>query len=541
MTRPSQTLSRNISLLKAKASRHAINGVIISCSAVVIATLLSSYVQFGEISLDGLIYVQKNNILLWFLDGAPFLFSFWGQYVSSIMANQAGAMIMEQTEELRAKTTVLESKAMHDATHDSLTSLPNRVLFRDRLEQALHSNRSQGKKLAVLLLDLDRFKDINNTLGHYNGDKVLKQVATRLGELTQAAETLARMGGDEFAILLPEIDDEQDIRKMVAMIQKAMTPQFMIEGLKLDVQVSIGVATFPDHGTDCDTLIQRADVARYVAKETQKGFVMYSFKLDQHSPQRLTLMGELRQGIESGELFLLYQPKINGEDGLIKSAEALVRWKHHKHGIIPPDDFIQMAERTGLIKDLSKYVIKTALQQISIWQNDGLEISVSVNLSAQDLLDPELPDVLAGMLATHEVPASQLVVEITETAIIADPERALQVMTRLAEMGVKMSIDDFGTGYSSLSYLKKMPVSEIKIDRSFVMDMMENSNDKVIVKATIGLAHNLGMDVVAEGVETQESADHLRELGCDVLQGFFFSKPISPEEFIAMAGKGKVH
>jgi len=224
---------------------------------------------------------------------------------------------------------------------------------------------------------------------------------------------------------------------------------------------------------------------------------------------------------------------------MITSAEALVRWQHSKHGIIPPNEFIPMAERTGIIKDLSKFVIENVLGQIAEWQKMGMKISVSVNLSAQDLLDPDLPDVLAGLLASHEVSAAQLVVEITETTIIADPEMALQVMFRLAEMGVKLSIDDFGTGYSSLSYLKKMPVSEIKIDRSFIMEMMDNINDDVIVKATIGLAHNLGLEVVAEGVEDQEAVDRLKELNCDTLQGFFFSKPVPPEEFIGMVGKNK--
>jgi diguanylate cyclase (GGDEF)-like protein len=539
MTLTSEILSNNVGLLKTKASKHAIAGVVISSLALIGATMLSGYVLFGEVSVDAFINAQKTNAVLWIIDGMPFLFAFWGQYVSSMMAYEAGAMVIDQTEELRIKTTVLESKAMHDATHDYLTGLPNRVLFQDRLEQAINVAASNKKELAVLLLDLDRFKDINNTLGHYNGDKVLKQVATRLGELKQDSETLARMGADEFAILLPEINDERDIRNMATMIHKAMGPPFMVGGLSLDVQVSIGVAEYPEHGSDGDTLIQRADVARYVAKEEQNDFVVYSFKHDQYSPQRLTLMGELRQGIGNGELFLLYQPKINGSDGKILAAEALVRWKHHKHGIIPPDDFISMAERTGMIKDLSRLVLKMALKQIAAWQKEGYEVSVSVNLSAQDLLDPELPDVLAGLLAAHEVPASQLVVEITETAIITDPERALQVMFRLAEMGLRMSIDDFGTGYSSLSYLKKMPVSEIKIDRSFVMDMMNNRNDEVIVKATIGLAHNLGLEVVAEGVENQESADRLRELGCNYLQGFFFSKPVPADEFIAMVGQSK--
>ncbi|MCK4837292.1 MAG: EAL domain-containing protein [Desulfobulbaceae bacterium] len=539
MTLTGESLSNNVSLLKAKASKHAIAGVLISSVALIAATMLSGYLLFGEVSAEAFLNAQKTNAVLWIIDGMPFLFALWGQYVSSMMAYEAGAMVIDQTEELRAKTTILESKAMHDATHDYLTGLPNRILFLDRLEQALNVARANDKKLAVMLLDLDRFKEINNTLGHYNGDKVLKQVAARFGELKQAGDTLARMGGDEFAFLLPEIKDEQDLRNMVARIRKVLIQPFMIEGLSLDVQASIGVAIFPEHGTEGDTLIQRADVARYVAKEARNGFVIYSFKHDQYSPQRLTLMGELRQGIENGELFLMYQPKINGASGKIKAAEALIRWKHYKHGIIPPDDFIPMAERTGIIKDLSKYVVKTVLEQIAAWQTAGHDISVSVNLSAQDLLDPELPDVLAGLLAAHEVPASRLIVEITETAIIADPELALQVMFRLASMGVKMSIDDFGTGYSSLSYLKKMPVNEIKIDRSFVMDMMENRNDEVIVKATIGLAHNLDLEVVAEGVEDQASADRLNELGCDSLQGFFFSKPLIAEEFIGMVRQSK--
>jgi diguanylate cyclase (GGDEF)-like protein len=541
MKESSQTLAGNVDLLKAKASRQAIIGATISSVAVVVATLLSSYFQYGQLSLEGLIHVQKNNVLLWFLDTTPFLFAFWGQHVSSMMVYEAGEMVREQTEELRSKTSILESRAMHAVTHDSLTGLPNRVLFQDRLDQVLKNARIKGKKLAVLLLDLNRFKEINNTLGHYNGDKVLKQTADRIRELPLPGENYARMGGDEFAIMVSGINNEEDIQKIVSMIHRLMKPPVTIEGLNLELRVTIGVATSPEHGTDSDTLIQRADVARYVAKEKRKDFVVYSFELDQHSPKRLTLMGELRQGLETEELFLLYQPKVNGGDGEIRSAEALVRWNHYKHGIIPPNEFIPMAERTGMIKDLSKFVLQKVLKQIAEWEKEGLEISVSVNLSAQDLLDPKLPEVLAGLLASCEVPASRLVVEITETAIIEDPERAMEVMSRLSEMGVKMSIDDFGTGYSSLAYLKKMPVREIKIDRSFVMEMMENGNDAVIVKATIGLAHNLGMKVVAEGVESQESADHLRELGCDTLQGFFYSKPISPEEFIAMANNGKVH
>jgi diguanylate cyclase (GGDEF)-like protein len=537
MSLAGENLSRNVNLLKSRASKHAIAGVLISAGALITATLLSGYYLMGEISLESFVHAQRSNPVLWFMDGMPFLFALWGQYVSSVMASEAGAMVVDQTEELRAKTTVLESRAMHDATHDSLTGLPNRVLFRDRLEQALNLARLQGLSLAVLLLDLERFKEINNTLGHYNGDKVLKQVATRLGSLVQGQDTFARMGGDEFAYLLREVGGRQDIEKLVAKIQKAMIPPYAIEGLNLEVQVSIGAATFPENGNDGDTLIQRADVARYVAKEDRRGFVVYTHKLDQYSPQRLTLMGELRQGIVNEEFFLVYQPQVRNAGGAIRSAEALVRWRHYKHGVVPPDEFIPLAERTGLIKDLSRFILNKVLQQMAEWIGDGLEIHTSVNLSAHDLLDPELPDVLAGLLASYDVPSALLVLEITETAIIADPERALQVMSRLADMGVKLSIDDFGTGYSSLSSLKEMPVSEIKIDRSFVMDMMNSGNDAAIVQATIGLAHNLGLEVVAEGVETREVADRLTELGCDIFQGFYFSRPIPPAELAALARK----
>jgi diguanylate cyclase (GGDEF)-like protein len=538
----SEALSKSVIIMKSRVSKHAIVGLAVSSVALIAATILSGYFLFGEVSLDAFVNAQKTNAVLWVVDVMPFLFALWGQYVSTTMANEAEAMVMDHTQILRLKTNALESQAEHNANHDYLTGLPNRVLFAERIEQAISPAKTSGKKLGVLLLDLDRFKEIEYTLGHYKGDKVLERIAARLESLMEIEYTLSRMRGDEFGVLMPEISDERDLQNIAAMIRKAFVKPIMIEGLSLDVQVSIGAAIFPDHGSGGDTLIQKADVAKYLAKERQNGFVIYSPEQDQYSHQRLSLLGELRKGLTTGALFMLYQPKVKGPGfGEVKTAEALVRWNHSEYGIIPPNDFIPMAERSGMIKDLSKYVIKKVIKQIAEWQRDGHNICVSINLSAQDLLDPELPDVLAELLAAHEVSASLLVVEITETGIIADPERALQVMRRLAEMGVKMSIDDFGTGHSSMSYLKKMPVSEIKIDRSFVMDMMENSNDEAIVKATIDLAHSLGLEVVAEGVETQESADHLKRLGCDVLQGFLFSKPISPEELIAMAGKDKVH
>ena len=533
MTLPSQALSINARLLKSKVTKSAVAGICISVVAMIIATVLSGYFQHGEVSLAAFMNAQKENSILWFLDAMPFLFAIWGQYVGTMMAYEAGAMVMDQTEDLRAQTTALENQAMHDATHDALTDLPNRVLFRDRVEQTINSARREQRKSAILLLDLDQFKEINDTMGHFNGDRILKQVAMRLGGLTGESDTLARMGGDEFALLLPTIASVEGVEAIAKKIRNALLPTFVIEGLSLDVQASIGMALFPDHGEDVDTLLQRADVAMYVAKQSGNDYIVYSPKLDQYSPQRLTLMGELRQAIENDNLFLAFQPKVDAQGKKVADAEVLVRWQHKVHGMIPPDEFISLAERTGLIKQITRWVLKHALQQGTIWKKSGIDIGVSVNLSAKNLLDPEFPDTVAGTIASYDFPPSSLTLEITETAIMADPEFALEVVNRLAGMGVKISIDDFGTGYSSLAYLKKLPVTELKIDKSFVMDMLEDDNDAVIVQATIGMAHNLGLKVVAEGVENEKVIARLCELGCDTLQGYHFSKPLRAAEFAA--------
>jgi EAL domain-containing protein (putative c-di-GMP-specific phosphodiesterase class I) len=301
--------------------------------------------------------------------------------------------------------------------------------------------------------------------------------------------------------------------------------------LKLDVQASIGIAVYPEHGSDADTLLQRADVAMYMAKQDKTGYIVYDPKDDKHSPHRLTLMGELRHAIESDELVLHYQPKATIKTGEIIEVEALVRWQHPQHDLMRPDEFIPLAERTGLIKPLTVWVLNHALQQHSIWKEQGLDIGVAVNMSAHGLLDLELPDLIAGVLASHNAEPNRLVLEITETTIMVDQERALQILTRLADMGVRLAIDDFGTGYSSLAYLSKLPVREIKIDKSFVMDMNENEKHAMIVRATIDLAHNLGLEVIAEGTCAKEIFARLESLNCDAAQGEYISPPISVEEF----------
>ena len=531
MARTSHSLSSNVSLLKAKASKHAIFGVLIAFGAIAVATFGVTYMSGNDLSFDMLIRAQKENPALWLLDAMPFIFAFWGQYVSSMIAHEASAMVIDQTSELRTQTTIMEQQAMRSATHDALTDLPNRILLHDRLEQAIHAASRKKRRLAVMIMDLDRFKEINDTLGHYNGDRLLKQVATRLLGVIQEPGSVARLGGDEFAILLPRIAEVKEVGSIVSAMHKALQSPFMLDTLKLDIQASVGVALFPEHGTDADSLLQRADVAMYVAKKNHSGFVVYSTKFDEHSPHRLTLMGELRHAIEHDQLQLHYQPKVNVKSSVVVGVEALVRWQHEQHGLMQPDEFIPLAERTGLIKPLTLWVLRESLKQCAAWRAAGLNLNVAVNLSAQGLMDMELPDTVAGLLAANDLPAERLVMEITESSIMMDKDRALQILTRLAEMGVRLSIDDFGTGYSSLAYLSKMPVKEIKIDKSFVLDMEKNKSNSVIVHATIELGHNLGLEVVGEGVENAEVLALLGQLNCDAVQGFHLLRPMAGTEF----------
>lgn len=388
-------------------------------------------------------------------------------------------------------------------------------------------------------MDIDRFKDVNDTLGHYYGDRLLKQVGLRLSAALRESDTLARIGGDEFGFILPMLRGKGDVEKVAKKIKKSLSGTFALEDLSIEVQASIGATLFPEQGKDADTLIQRADVAMYVAKQNKLGYALYSKDFDKHSPGRLTLIGELRQAINSDELVLHFQPKVTSETGKLHTVEALVRWNHPSHGIIPPDEFIPLAERTGLIEELTTWVLKKALRQGAIWHKKKMFIGIAVNVSALSLLNPEFPEVLTSLLTACKFPAESLFMEITETSIMFDPERSLAILNRIHQKGVNLSIDDFVTGYSSLAYLKKLPVSELKIDKSFVMDMLTNESDATIVNATIQLGHNLGLKVVAEGVENQQTFNTLRSMGCDLQQGFFISKPIPAESITTWVFEAK--
>ena len=420
----------------------------------------------------------------------------------------------------------------HLALHDPLTGLPNRTLFHDRAAQAILAARRDGHGVALAILDLDRFKEVNDTLGHHNGDLLLREIGERIASALRGSDTVARLGGDEFGVLLPKIQDSAAALAVSDRVRHELREPFMLEGVTLDVGGSVGIALYPGHGDDVETLLQRADVAMYVAKEDHGGCELYSAERDEYSPARLALVAELRRAIDEGELVLNYQPQAELQSGRIVAVEALVRWQHPERGLIGPDEFVGLAERTGLIRELTQHVLDTALAEARAWQDAGLALVVSVNLSARDLLDLGLPDKVRELLAKHGVAPERLELEITESVILADPMRAQVILGRLSAMGIRLAIDDFGSGYSSLSSLKRLPVGEIKIDRSFVMNMEEDENDAVIVRSTIELGRNLGLNVVAEGVESEAVWADLARLGCDVAQGFYLGRPMTAAAFL---------
>lgn len=416
------------------------------------------------------------------------------------------------------------------AYYDPLTDLPNRSHFLELVQRSIRDEDERGA--ALLLLDIDRFKEVNDTLGHGLGDELLQLIGERLRGAMFAGDTLARLGGDEFGILA-RIASVEDVGRIVERITRSLDAPVMIEGLPIVVEASIGVAIAPPHATDAGRLLQCADVAMYQAKATGSVHAVYAPELDKNRPERLALLGELREAIEAGDLVLHYQPKIELKSGRVVGAEALVRWQHPKRGMIPPDEFILSAERTGLIKPLTRWVLNEALRRWLIWRRDGGPSCVAVNLSARSLYEPNLPQQIAEVLLSCSVPAEALELEITESAIIADPKRAIETLQQLVDMGIRISIDDFGTGFTSLGAIRKLPVQEIKIDKSFVLGITGDKSEETIAQVILDLGHNLGLNVVAEGVETEAVARRLAFLGCNCAQGYLFSKPLPGEQFAA--------
>ena len=426
-----------------------------------------------------------------------------------------------------------ESRIMDLAYLDPLTGLPNRAQFAERLDKILVTVAQTGGPVAVLLFDLDHFKYVNDTLGHSIGDSLLREVGQRLWlALKRPNCTVARLGGDEFAILLPG-EWADGARRVAASLLRALEAPMVLDGHVVDVRASVGIAACPEHAHDSSTLMRQADIAMYAAKRNNRGIVIWDERYERHGHERLSLMSDLRKAVDGDQLTLLYQPKIALAGGQERYVEALVRWDHPTRGVVAPTDFVPFSEQTGYIRAITQWVLSRAIAQCAVWRAAGLLMNVSINLSARDVMDDTLPDRFSALLQRHGCAAQWICLEITESAILDDPGHAVENLQRLSALGCCLSIDDYGTGYSSLAYLRRLPLHELKIDRSFVMNMVRDASDGVIVRSTIDLAHNMGLAVVAEGVEDEATLDRLRALGCDMAQGFFLSRPITASEVVS--------
>jgi diguanylate cyclase (GGDEF)-like protein len=432
-------------------------------------------------------------------------------------------------------------RIQYQALHDDLTGLPNRLHFRDRISRAVETARRDGSPVAVLILDLDRFKEVNETLGHGSGDELLQAIAERLRQLRSDDLLLARLGGDEFGLVGPRMSVAEAVA-LAEEVHAALDAPFVVRDIPLVIEASIGISTCPDNGADVETLLGAADSAMSAAKDRRAGVVLYDGTLDAGTADALTLVSQLRPALEREELVLHFQPQIALATGSVVGAEALVRWQHPERGLLQPGAFVPFVERTGASRALSDYVLAHATRQLRDWRRRGFDLGVAVNLTMFDLLDARLPEKVADLLERAEVEPAWLELEITESVIMGDPGRVREVLERLKAIGVRLAIDDFGTGYSSLSYLKNLPVDILKIDRSFVMAMDANDDDRAIVRSTIDLAHNLGLSVVAEGVDSSQTLAELARYGCDVAQGFHIARPCPADDFwssVALFGDGR--
>ena len=416
----------------------------------------------------------------------------------------------------------------YQALHDGLTDLPNRTLFSDRLHQAILSATREERSLALIIMDLDHFKEINDTLGHHSGDMILQQVASRVRGVLRESDTVARLGGDEFALLLPSADLE-DATHIATKLLDALSRPFELETRSFPVGASLGIGMFPEHGRDGSSLMKRADMAMYDAKRGKTGFAVYDAAKDQFSSHNLSLMGDLHSAIEAGQLSLYYQPIVNLQTGRADAVEALVRWRHPRRGLMYPGEFIPLAEQTGLIKAVTLWVLQQVVTQHRIWRQSGIDLDMAINISGYNLHDGSFAEGVVEILRSGN---NQYVsFEVAETAMMADPVRALDMLRTLEGMGIKLSVDDFGIGYSSIVFLKQVAAQVLKIDKSFIIGMSSNDNNAVIVRSMIELAHNIGLHVVAEGVEDKQTYDVLTAWGCDAAQGYYISQALEAEEF----------
>jgi diguanylate cyclase (GGDEF)-like protein len=452
--------------------------------------------------------------------------------VFATLAHHLGTAIENARLIERLRTEV--SQKEYQSLHDTLTGLANRDLFVARTNDALRESRAGGWSVAVMLMDLNRFKDVNDTLGHHHGDLLLQEVAQRIGIVLPEPGLIARLGGDEFVVLLPQLRNDSQAEEIASRIQVALQQPMVVDRVQLAVSAAIGIAVAPAHGNEVSTLLQHADIAMYNAKEKGDGGIeIYDAGHNRHSTRRLALAGELQTAIADGLLEVFYQPKADLVTGRFTGVEALVRWEHPKHGPIPPDEFVPLAEGTGQMRAMTALVIGRVLEQARLWHEQGIDLPISVNLSTSSLIDLDFAGQIEAMCKARNVKPNVLLLEITETQMMADPARTVRLLESLAQLGIEFSVDDFGTGYSSLSYLQRLPVHEIKVDKSFVLGMTADDANTKIVRSIVDLGHNLGLRVVAEGVEDRLTWDALAAMGCDIAQGYYLSRPLPGAQLTA--------
>ncbi len=533
------------SILRKKAVKSAVYGAAIAITSILIATLAAAQLTLGNVSLATIIEIQKTNVALWILDVMPFIFMVWGQYVGSMLIEEADSMIIEQTHEMWHEARQLHEKIKHENNYDTLTQLPNTQLFLENLDQLILNsavNKNPGsfihtlggyvvndhhapRGISVILLDIDNFKEVNSTLGTHNGDLLIKAISLRLkNTFKDSGIKIARIGGDDFGILKAKSNDVQTVA-VIQKIREIFRQPFDLNGISLVLEASIGVSIYPQHGDTSKDLLQHAEIAMYACKRESKEYVFYNPNLNAYNLDDLILKTDIRRAFDQHELCLHYQPKVN-RNNQINEVEALVRWQHPSKGLIPPDTFIPIILRQRLNGELLQRILDLALKQAKAWEQEGIKLRIALNLTSFDLLDADLPKLITDKLMKYQLSTDVLKLELTETTLIENQELTLKILTQLSAMGIPISIDDFGTGYSSLSYLSSLPIDEVKIDRSFVIEMPQNHRNQKIVQAIIALGHSLSLSTVAEGVEDAETMAQLKHIHCDFIQGFYISKPL---------------
>jgi diguanylate cyclase (GGDEF)-like protein len=494
-------------------------------------------------------YALVINLLMWFKPDVVHVQKEAFQWTLLALVLPCFAMVGGRVSELRQRlrrTNKELSEALEMiqkmATHDTLTALPNRALFNETLSHAIAQAKRHGRSLALLFMDLDRFKNINDTMGHGVGDRVLQEAARRVTGAVRSSDLVARLGGDEFVLLLEESHDDGELVEIAQKILKAFAPTFIIDGQELALSASLGICTFPTDGGDAQTLLSSADIAMYRAKEQGRNrFCFYAAELNTLSQERLSLEAGLRHALDRGEIEVFYQPKIGFGSGRVSGVEALIRWRHPQLGLLLPDRFVGLAEEIGVIIPIGYWTLRRVCELARGWQEMGMPLPVAVNLSASQFHERELVSELAAILKSTGVAPHTIELEITESMVMRDPDRAGEIMEALRAMGVRIAIDDFGTGHSSLGYLKRFPIDRLKVDRSFVRDLPHNGDDVAITRAVIAMAHSLRMTVVAEGVESKDQFDLLRDEGCDEFQGYYCRPPLEEDELLRFLVEERAH